>query len=259
MEASGAAGPDVAHEVSGAFDQLRNELEAASPDWLLLLSNDHLKNRFFPYCPPFVLGVAGSFFAPPEPAAGLNEMTVPSDEGIGRSLLESAWELGADFAYSDDMILDHGSTVPLHFLTPKLDLPVIHLNQLTARPPYAPLKRSYAVGGILRRCIESRPASERVAVVGTGGLSHWVGNPKMGRVNVDWDSRMLDLFLNRRHDKLLAMTDADVEQGGNGAHEIRNWVTLAGLVPEARGELVSRVERIAAWFQSSAHVRFALN
>src|SRR5919199_1809074 len=88
-------------------------------------------------------------------------------------------------AYSSDLVLDHGTMVPLHFLTPRLDLPIVHVHQATSRGPRPPLKRCYELGRILRQVIEARPASERVAVIGTGGLSHWVGGPRMGDVNAE--------------------------------------------------------------------------
>lgn len=161
--------------------------------------------------------------------------------------------------YTYDLLLDHGTTVPLHFLTPHLDLPIVHVHQLTSRGPQPRLRRCYALGQVLRQFIEARPASERVAVIGTGGLSHWVGTPKMGQVNPAWDQRVLHLFAERRDDELLAMTDAAIEaEAGNGAHEIRNWITVAGAVPNAPVEVVSYVEHIPAWAQQSVHVRFRL-
>ncbi len=70
---------------------------------------------------------------------------------------------------------------------------------------------------------------------------------------------MLQLFAERRDDELLALTDAAIEaEAGNGAHEIRNWITVAGVVPNAPAEVVSYVDHIPAWAQQSVHVRFRL-
>src|SRR5579884_1291513 len=235
------AGPDKGQRVWEGFETLRRELEAASPDWALVITNEHLTNPFYPYVSPLTLGLASRFRAPAERSAGLPELIVPSDEAIGRQLL------------------DHVTTVPLHFLTPHLDLPIVHIHQLTSRGPQPRLRRCYALGQALRQVIEARPASERVAVVGTGGLSHWVGTPRMGQVNAAWDQHVLQLFAERRDDELLALTDAAIEaEAGNGAHEIRNWITVAGVVPNAPAEVVSYVDHIPAWAQQSVHVRFRL-
>lgn len=252
-------GPDVAQRAWDGFAALRRELEAASPDWALVITNEHLTNPFFPYVSPLTLGTAPKFRAPPEPSAALPEMIVPSDEAVSAQLLDAAWDAGLDLGYTYDLLLDHGTTVPLHFLTPKLDLPIVHIHQLVSRGPRPRLRRCYQLGGLLRQFIEARPASERVAVIGTGGLSHWVGNARMGQVNVAWDQRVLGLFAVRQDDDLLAMTDADLERdAGNGAHEIRNWITVAGTVPGAPAEVVSYVAHVPAWAQQSVHVRFRL-
>jgi hypothetical protein len=252
--------PEVAQRAWEGFAALRRELEAASPDWALVISNDHLLNPFFPYAPPFTVGVAPRFRAPAEAAAALPELLVPSDEAISAQLLAAAWDAGCDLAYSHDLLLDHGTTVPLHFLTPHLDLPIVLVSQLVARGPRPPLRRCFELGGVLRRFIEARPASERVAVIGTGGLSHWVGNARMGEVNPAWDQYVLRLLAERRDAELAAMTDAMIEaEAGNGAHETRNWITVAGVVPGAPGEVVSYVEQVPAWAQQSVHLRFRLD
>ncbi|HZU07295.1 MAG TPA: hypothetical protein VFB73_15115 [Chloroflexota bacterium] len=253
------ADPAAAQRTWDGFAALRRELEAASPDWALVITNEHLTNPFFPYAAPFTLGLAPRFRAPAEPAAALPEMLVPSDEAISAQLLDMAWAAGFDLAYSHDLLLDHGTTVPLHFLTPHLDLPIVHIHQLVSRGPRPRLRRCYELGGLLRQFIEARPAAERVAVIGTGGLSHWVGNAKMGQVNAAWDQHVLRLFAERRDDELLAMTDAALEaEAGNGAHELRNWITVAGTVPGAPGEVVNYVEHVPAWAQQSVHLRFRL-
>ena len=253
-----SAGPEKLQRVLDGYAALRTELESASPDWALVISNEHLRNPFFPYSPPLVLGVAPKFAAPAELAAGLGDMSVPSDEAVSRQLLAAAWRDGSDLAFSEEMLLDHGTTVPVHFMTPHLDLPIVHIHQLTSRGPRPPLERCYRLGGVLRDFIDSRPVSERVALIATGGLSHWVGGPRMGQVNTEWDQRVLRLFQSRADDELLGMTDAQIEEAGNGAHEIRNWLTVAGAVPGAPAEVVSYVDHIPAWFQMSVHVRFRL-
>src|ERR671927_382045 len=83
-----SAGPEKLDQVLYGFDRLRAELNAASPDWALVITNEHLRNPFFPYTPPLVLGTAPEFLAPAEPVAGLGELCVPSDESVSRQLLD---------------------------------------------------------------------------------------------------------------------------------------------------------------------------
>jgi protocatechuate 4,5-dioxygenase beta chain len=77
----------------------------------------------------------------------------------------------------------------------------------------------------------------RVALLGTGGLSHAVGTPDMGRIDPAFDTRLLDL-LCANSPALCDITDAEMDAIGNGTHEIRNWVAVAGAVAGAQGEVI---------------------
>ncbi len=71
--------------------------------------------------------------------------------------------------------------VPLHFLTPRYDLPIVPVNINCQGPPLRPLHRAWAFGEALRRAADTVP--ERIALVGTGGISHWPATPDSGRIN----------------------------------------------------------------------------
>jgi hypothetical protein len=61
--------------------------------------------------------------------------------------------------------------VPLDLLTPRYDLPIVPVTINGQGPPLARLHRAWAFGEAIRRAANSIDAS--VAVVGTGGISHW--------------------------------------------------------------------------------------
>ncbi|HSE95016.1 MAG TPA: protocatechuate 3,4-dioxygenase, partial [Methylomirabilota bacterium] len=98
----------------------------------------------------------------------------------------------------------------------------------------------------IRRAVEAWPESARVALVGAGGLSHWVGMPGMGRINVDFDRWFLDRLAAGRADEVTTLTDAEVDRAGNGAHEIRSWLTVAGAMPGRRARVLA-YEPVTAW------------
>jgi aromatic ring-opening dioxygenase catalytic subunit (LigB family) len=97
--------------------------------------------------------------------------------------------------------------VPLNFLTPRYDLPVIPVNINCQGPPLIPLKRCYEFGRALRRACDRAP--ERIALVGTGGISHWPATPDSGKINEQWDRAFLERFLNGKRDEMLAYNDDD--------------------------------------------------
>ena len=122
--------------------------------------------------------------------------------------------------------------VPLHFLTPKYDVPIIPVNINCQGPPLPPLHRAWAFGEALRSAADS--LSQRIALVGTGGISHWPATPDSGRINEDWDRDFLDRWTRNDKAGLLSYTDADVyRQAGQGGFEIRTSICIAGA---ARGK-----------------------
>jgi hypothetical protein len=91
-----------------------------------------------------------------------------------------------------------------------------------------PVRRWYEFGKALGDAIRSFPGPERVAVVGAGGLSHWIGTPRVGDIEEDFDRWFLDRLEAGAIDELLDLPDGEIELAGNGAHEIRSWLAVAG-------------------------------
>jgi hypothetical protein len=99
-------------------------------------------------------------------------------------------------------------------------------------PPLTPLHRTWAFGEALRRACDSVP--ERIALVGTGGISHWPATPDSGKVNEAWDREFLDRWCRNDKDALLSYTDeATYADAGQGGFEIRNFIAVAAA---ARGQ-----------------------
>jgi aromatic ring-opening dioxygenase catalytic subunit (LigB family) len=116
--------------------------------------------------------------------------------------------------------------VPLNYLTPKYDLPIIPVNINCQGPPLTPLNRAWAFGEALRRACDSIP--ERIALVGTGGVSHWPCTPDSGKINRAWDEKFLDAFFNNNKEVMLSYNDTDVyKEAGQGGFEIRTAIAIA--------------------------------
>ncbi len=126
--------------------------------------------------------------------------------------------------------LDHGFLTCLHYMTPDWDLSYVWLIQNCVLPPLPSVKRCYDFGRMVGNAIRAWDSPRRVALLGTGGLSHDVGTPDMGRVDEAFDTRLLAVLCD--------ITDAEMDARGNGAHEIRNWIALAGAVNGAKGEVI---------------------
>src|SRR5205823_2739725 len=90
--------------------------------------------------------------------------------------------------------------------------------------PYIRFDRAAELGHQIRRAVEAFPADERVVVIGSGGISHWVGSAQMGRVNEAFDREVIGYALEGNLDALCALSDGYIlEHGGEGGMEIRNF------------------------------------
>jgi 2,3-dihydroxyphenylpropionate 1,2-dioxygenase len=125
--------------------------------------------------------------------------------------------------------------VPLSFLTPRYDLPVIPVNINCQGPPLAPLHRAWALGEALRRAADLVP--ERIAVIGTGGISHWPATPDSGKINETWDREFLRRWQINDRAAMLSYTDeATYRDAGQGGFEIRTFISIAAAA-QGRGQL----------------------
>jgi len=205
----------------------------------------------------FCIGVGEEFAGPLEDPKFLRvpKTKVPGAPGPARKLLE-AMSQEIDLAFSEELILDHGTMVPLHLLTPQMNLPVIPLIVNCLAHPMPPLQRCYRMGRVLGDTVRAWP--ERVALLATGGLSHWPAMLEAEKINVEFDQEFLRLFEEGKAEEFARNTDAEVEsQAGPGAHEIRPWMVLAGALEGKKGKILA-YEAVKAWATGCALASMAV-
>ncbi len=231
------ADPAVRDAFYAAYDRMRAALEAQRPDVLIVIGAEHFANFFMNNMPSLCVGMGDVYEGPIEDEQwlGIRRSRVPGAADLSRRLIQDMME-DVDLAYAQEWKFDHGIMVPLSFLTPRYDLPVIPVNINCQGPPLIPLKRCYEFGRALRRACDRAP--ERIAVVGTGGISHWPATPDSGKINEPWDRAFLERFLNNRREELLAYRDEETwREAGQGGFEIRTFIAVAGATEGSTGEL----------------------
>src|SRR5262247_3642781 len=182
-----------------AYEALRDRLEAARPDVLVVVSPKHWANFFLDNMPSFCIGIADEFLGPTdEKFVNIPRRRVRGHARLARVLAEGIAE-EVDLSTSQEMALDHGVMLPLHLLQSELPAIPIIVNCLAGLP--APLHRCHTLGLAIRRTVDRWP--ERVAVLGTGGLSHWPAMPESGRIGLDFDRRFIDAFVGGSIDTFL--------------------------------------------------------
>jgi 2,3-dihydroxyphenylpropionate 1,2-dioxygenase len=231
------ADPQAKERLYAAFARLREEMEMTRPDVLVVIAAEHFANFFMDNMPAYAVGIADYYDGPIEDEQwlGIDATRVPGDRDTAHALVTHLLE-DVDLAYSEEWKFDHGVMVPLHFLTPDYDLPVIPININCQGPPLTPYARAYRFGRKLKAACDAH--SKRIAVIATGGLSHWPATPDSGKINEAWDRDFLKRWCANDESALAAYKDEDVYlQAGQGGFEIRTFIAAAGVADGSKGRV----------------------
>jgi aromatic ring-opening dioxygenase catalytic subunit (LigB family) len=210
-----------------AYRRLHDQLLAARPQALIVVAAEHFANFFMNNMPSFAIGMADRYSGPIEDPAwlGIPRTSIPGNAALSQQLIHEIMQT-VDVAFAEEWKFDHGIMVPLSFLTPGYDLPIVPVNINCQGPPLTPLHRAWAFGEALRRAADRVP--QRLAVIGTGGISHWPATPDSGRINEAWDRQLLDRWVRNDKAALLSYSDLDTyRDAGQGGFEIRTFISVA--------------------------------
>lgn len=231
------ADPAVRDAFYENFHGMRDAIEATKPDALVVVAAEHFANFFMNNMPSLAIGMADHYEGPIEDEKwlGIERRRIPGNAALSKCLIERIMRK-SDVAYAEEWLFDHGIMVPLHFLTPRYDLPIVPININCQGPPLIPLDRTWEFGCALREAIDSVP--ERIALVGTGGLSHWPATPDSGVINEAWDRAFLEKWCLSDREALCSLSDeATYREAGQGGFEIRTHVAVAGACAGSRGRV----------------------
>lgn len=241
--------------VESAYAQVRERIAQLRPDAIVAVSVEHFTNFHLGNLPAFAVATGDSYLGPVTEEMGrfLNvpQHRYPGNAALGRHLYEFA--LGADFDPSlveGGLDFDENFCVPLKLIDPESTYPLVPVIVNGVNPPWPTPKRCYEFGRMIRRAVEAQSIAERVVVLGTGGLSHWVGLPESGTINTAFDRDFLARLESGDPARLTAYTDEEINDAGNGAHEIRTWLVAAGAA--GVGFDVLAYEPVPAWLTGTA-------
>jgi len=215
--------------LTAGFSELGRRINAARPDVLIEISPDHWVNFFIDNLPGICVGVGETHDGPPEPwLKEFPHRTIPGHPELASHIVKTAVEHDFEPSVSYKLALDHGFCIPLWkaAIDPLPPVVPVILNDL--EPPLPSVKRCYNWGAMLARAVASYPGDLRVAILGTGGLSHSIGEPTMGRIEEAFDRACLARFEEGDAPSLIAFLNEELPKIGNGAAEIRNWIAAHG-------------------------------
>lgn len=234
-----------------AFRVCAERLKALRPTTVIIVGCDHYI-LFGPQClPPFLIAT-GDVDGPIDQLPGLKRGAIDNNEPLATHIAAYGREHGFDWSVARAFTADHSIAIPQQLIVEPLrsagmQVKTIPVYQACTVAPYLSFKRAAELGAQLREAVAAFPGDERVVVIGSGGISHWVGSAQMGRVNEKFDREVIGYALNDDLAGLCALSDDYiVEYGGEGGMEIRNYACAMATVPGARGELLG-YEAVPAW------------
>jgi aromatic ring-opening dioxygenase catalytic subunit (LigB family) len=139
-----AAPTEQADRFLANYRKLGAMLAATKPDALVAITVEHWANFFLNHMPTFCIGRADHYEGPVEEWLKIPKTRVPGDSQLGAELLIACLDGGFDPTFSDELLFDHATMLPLHFLNPNMAIAVVPviINTLTDPMP---------VGGTLPR------------------------------------------------------------------------------------------------------------
>ncbi|WP_237171283.1 protocatechuate 3,4-dioxygenase [Pandoraea pulmonicola] len=246
-----APAPDIGRRMWNAFAACAERLAALRPSSVVIVGADHYMLFGTTCLPSFLIGT-GDVDGPIDGLPGLKRSVIPDSAGLATHIAEYGLERGFDWAVARALTVDHSVAIPDRLIVQPLrdagaNVGTVPVYLAAGVDPYIRMSRAVALGRQIREAVEAFDDNERVVVVGSGGISHWVGTAEMGRVNEVFDREILGYARSCDLQAMTALTDAYIlSNGGNGAMEIRNWACAMAALEGARGEIID-YEPVPEW------------
>jgi protocatechuate 4,5-dioxygenase beta chain/2,3-dihydroxyphenylpropionate 1,2-dioxygenase len=222
----------------------RQMLDETQPDVLIVIGSDHLETFFLSAVPTFAV-ISGERIKAAFAGRNYDLPCHPMAEGLLNHLVES----GFDMVYSQDAELGHAFAAPFEWVLGKRAIPVVPIFVNTYLPPLPNARRCEALGKAIAAYIETRP--ERVAIVASGGMSHYPGTWKYPEPAFDFDHWAIAHLERGNTDAILNMTNSQLDETGNT--ELLSWAVMFGAIGAKRGELLTYQP---TWHHGHAVLRF---
>ncbi len=232
---------DAQKRVRAAYEAVGKRIGELGATSVIVIGADHYV-LFGPGClPSYLIGI-GDVSGPYERFPNIAQGDIPNNTALALHIAQYGRAHGFDWAVAKTLRVDHSIGVPARLCALSNDSVkgVVPVYLASGVEPLLPMRRAHELGRMMGDAVKAWPAEERVAVIGSGGISHWVGLPEMGKVNETFDRWVLDCVTRGDAEAMLKLSDAEVfEQGGNGAWEIRNFLCMMGALGDQPGSIIA--------------------
>jgi hypothetical protein len=237
--------PRLAAEAEAALDHLEAALHAARPDVVLVIGDD--QDELFGYDNlPAISVYRGDEIVMKETALPHPKLTwsdkafwagyamdlprrFPGAPKLADDLIRGLIARGVDVATSNEVpdpqrrAFGHAYGFVYRRLMKNFQIPMLPVLLNTYFPPNNPTAaRCHYIGSCIAEALAASPINAKVAIVASGGLSHFL-------CEAAFDRKIIDAIKNRDKDTLASIPQ---ESLCSGSSEIRNWITMAGALGE---------------------------
>ncbi len=253
---------DFVARAAAAFAALRRELAAFAPDVLIVLAGD--QNEWFDAGHlPNLLVYAGEDLAGYQNfgAEDHDPPLVPwehperfgvrlrVDRALAERLLDGLVDAGFDVAVSRRVpvheeqrrAVPHALVRPLPLILPNLDIPIVPIMMKTVERSPAILsgERCLALGRAIATLCRNVPG--RIALYGSGGMSHDPRGPRAGWVDEPLDRWFLEQLAAGTPERLGSLYSFRSAATESGTGELRTWLPVAAAMNAVEPGVRARV------------------
>ena len=230
-----------------AMRELGKSLDETKPDLVIVIGSDHLETFFLSSAPTFA--IVGGKHSRAEFARRHYSLPI---HPLAEDLLNSLVENGFDMTYSQDAVLGHAFAAVYEWVIEGRTIPVVPLFVNTYLPPLPTAQRCALLGQAIRKVIDTSDLN--VAIVASGGLSHYPGTWKYPQPAYDFDWWVIAQMERGNFEPLIRLTNHQLDQVGNT--EILPWIIMFGAMGSQAGELLTYQP---TWHHGHAVMRFIPN
>src|SRR6185437_3787860 len=136
----------------------------------------------------------------------------PIHRALAEGLLDGLVRRDFDMAYSQDALLGHSFAALFEWIRENRDIRVVPIFINTYLPPLPSARRCAALGKAIAEIISERP--ENVAMIASGGMSHYPGTSKYYSPAFDFDHWCIRELENGHSDSFLNLSVEQLDEVG---------------------------------------------
>jgi gallate dioxygenase len=215
------------------FEPVKQWLAEKKPDVIIYVYNDHMTSFWMQHYSHFAIGIGAEYGAADEGGGARKIPPIKGDPDLAQHIAFGMVADDFDLSYWQGMGLDHGAFSPLSVLLPYTQdggwpCRIVPLQCGVLELPIPKARRFWNFGRSLRRAIQNYPKDIKVAIAGTGGLSHQVHGERCGFNNVAWDHEFMERLANDPEPLTRMQVGELVKLGGMEGAEIVMWMLMRG-------------------------------